>query len=171
MKVPVKLLGLHFAPSSGATVVLLGEFDNPDRVLPIFIGPAEARSIAMAMAEVEISRPQTHDLFVDVIEALGAKLVSVDVNDLIDSTFFADLSLEHDGETVVVSSRPSDGIALAVRVGAPVNVESAVLDEAAVVVDHDVDTPFADDEIDQIVERFQSYLETVTPDDFVDPND
>jgi len=117
-------------------VVILREKDS-DRYLPIWIGPMEADAIAVRLQDVSVARPMTHDLLRNTIEQLGARVVHIIVNDLLNDTFFARIVLDVQGQTVEIDSRPSDAIALAVRVEAPIFVEESVLDRAGVVLDED----------------------------------
>lgn len=102
-------------------VVLLAVETEPD-VLPIFIGFEEARSIAQGMDAIDIGRPLTHDLLLDVVEELGGRIERVVVTGLEDGTYVADLHLNTPREDVVVDIRPSDGLALAARTNAPIEV-------------------------------------------------
>jgi len=115
-------------------VVILREKES-DRYLPIWIGPAEADAIAVRLQDVTVARPLTHDLLRNLIEQLGARVAYIVVNDLSNDTFFARIVLDVNGETMEVDSRPSDAIALAVRVEAPIFAEDDVLDRAGVVLD------------------------------------
>ncbi|GBD13065.1 hypothetical protein HRbin24_01088 [bacterium HR24] len=117
-------------------VVILKE-KEADRYLPIWIGPAEADAIAVRLQEVAVPRPLTHDLLRSVIEALGASVSYVLVNDLANDTFFAKIYLEVNGRLLEVDSRPSDAIALAVRVQAPIFADESVLDKAGVRLDEE----------------------------------
>jgi hypothetical protein len=117
-------------------VVILREKDA-DRYLPIWIGPAEADAIAVRLQDVSVARPLTHDLLRNLIEQLGGRVSYIVVNDVANDTFFARIVLEVNGETMEVDSRPSDAIALAVRVEAPIYAEEAVLDRAGVVLDEE----------------------------------
>lgn len=117
-------------------VVILKEKDA-DRYLPIWIGPAEADAIAVRLQEVSVARPLTHDLLRSVIDALGATVSHIVVNELTNDTFFAKIYLEADGRSLVIDSRPSDAIALAVRVQVPIYAEEAVLDKAGVRLDQE----------------------------------
>lgn len=114
-------------------VVILREKDS-DRYLPIWIGPAEADAIAVRLQDVAVSRPLTHDLIRNLIEQLGARVVYIVVNDLSNDTFYARIVLDVAGQTMEVDSRPSDAIALAVRVEAPIYAEESVLDRAGMVL-------------------------------------
>ncbi len=117
-------------------VVILREKDT-DRYLPIWIGPAEADAIAVRLQDVAVARPLTHDLLRNLIEQLGGRVAYIVVSDLSNDTFFARIILDVNGETVEVDSRPSDAIALAVRVDAPIYAEDSVLDRAGVLLDED----------------------------------
>ncbi|HXG42817.1 MAG: bifunctional nuclease family protein [Dehalococcoidia bacterium] len=117
-------------------VVILKE-KEADRYLPIWIGPAEADAIAVRLQEVAVPRPLTHDLLRSVIEALGASVSYVLVNDLANDTFYAKIYLEVNGRLLEVDSRPSDAIALAVRVQAPIFAEESVLERAGVRLDEE----------------------------------
>ena len=115
-------------------VVILREKDS-DRYLPIWIGPAEADAIAVRLQDVSVARPLTHDLLRNMIEQLGARVAYIVVNDLENDTFYARIVLDVNGRTLEVDSRPSDAIALAVRVDAPIFAEESVLDRAGVILD------------------------------------
>lgn len=117
-------------------VVILKEKDA-ERYLPIWIGPAEADSIAVKLQDVAVARPLTHDLLRSVIEALGAKVTSIIVCDLKNDTFYAKINLSVNGECVEVDSRPSDAIALAVRVQVPIYADESVLDKAGIILDRE----------------------------------
>ncbi|MCZ2111161.1 MAG: bifunctional nuclease family protein [Dehalococcoidia bacterium] len=117
-------------------VVILREKDS-DRYLPIWIGPSEADAIAVRLQDVSVARPMTHDLLRNTIEKLGGTVAYIVVNDLENDTFFARIVLDVHGETMEIDSRPSDAIALAVRVEAPIYAEEAVLDRAGVILDEE----------------------------------
>src|SRR6476646_2455156 len=115
-------------------VVILKETDN-ERYLPIWIGPYEADAIALELQEVSVARPLTHDLMRTIIGDLGASVTHVLINDLRDDTFFARIVLDANGQHMEIDSRPSDAIALAVRVKCSIFVDEAVLDKAGVTLD------------------------------------
>ena len=117
-------------------VVILRE-KGSDRYLPIWIGPAEADAIAVRLQDVSVSRPLTHDLLRSMIEQLGGRVTHIVVSDLNNDTFFARIVLDVRGEALEVDSRPSDAIALAVRVEVPIFAEETVLDRAGVVLDEE----------------------------------
>jgi bifunctional DNase/RNase len=149
----VEVLGVRVEMPSNQPIVLLREVEG-DRYLPIWIGATEATAIAYVQQGVVPPRPLTHDLLKDVIDALDRSLIEVRITRLEDGVFFAELHLS---EGVVVSARPSDAIALALRMSSPIEVDDAVLDEAGVII--------PDEEEDE-VERFREFLDQVTPEDF-----
>src|SRR5438876_8021366 len=115
-------------------VVVLKE-KGTDRYLPIWIGNNEADAIVIQLQNVPVPRPQTHDLLKSVIGQLGAKVSHIVVNDLNDEVFYARINIDLDGKHVEIDSRPSDAIALAVRMQAPIYAEDTVLDKAGVALD------------------------------------
>lgn len=158
----MELLGVRLELPANAPVVLLREQVGEQRVLPIYIGPEEAKAIALALEGVVPPRPLTHDLLRDVLGALSVEVVRVSVTALEDRTFYAELELRVDGRAVRVSSRPSDAIALAVRVDAPIFAAEAVLDEAAAAPEEEGDGQ----EQEEIVEEFREFIDQVNPEDF-----
>lgn len=121
-------------------VVILKE-KHSERYLPIWIGSAEADSIAVKLQDVSVPRPLTHDLLRNVIGALGAQVVSIIVCDLRNDTFYAKIILSVDSKNLEIDSRPSDAIALAVRVGVPIYAEESVLDKAGILLDKESGKP------------------------------
>jgi bifunctional DNase/RNase len=138
---------------SNQPIVLLKETAG-DRYLPIWIGAVEATAIAFAQQGVVPARPLTHDLLKDILEALGADLTAVTITDLRDGVYYADLQFANG---VTVSARPSDAIALAIRIGTTIYAEEAVLAEAGVAIP---------DEQESEVEKFREFLDQVSPEDF-----
>ncbi len=112
-------------------MVVLKETDNA-RYLPIWIGPFEADAITIQLQGVQVARPLTHDLLKSLIRALNVKVSHITVNDLRNNTFFAEIVLDVKGEEMQIDARPSDAIALAVRVGVPIFVADHVMDQAAI---------------------------------------
>jgi bifunctional DNase/RNase len=155
----LSLIGVRVEVPTNQPIVLLRE-EGGDRFLPIFIGSPEATAIVYALQGLETPRPMTHDLFKSVLDDLAANLQRVDITELHDGTFYAEIELERNGERTRISSRPSDAIALAVRYGAeiPIYADEAVLEEAGVL--------FEEDEEEEQVEQFREFLDTVTPEDF-----
>ncbi len=155
--IPVELVGVRVELPTNQPIVLLREIGGA-RYLPIWIGASEATAIAFAMEGIQPQRPLTHDLLRDSVEALNANVDRVMVTELRDGIFYADLVLRSNGAEVVVSSRPSDAIALAARTGSPIFVFPTVFEEAGV--------EMRDEEEEHEVEQFRSFLESVTPEDF-----
>ena len=121
-------------------VVILKEKES-ERYLPIWIGPAEADAIAVKLQEYQVPRPLTHDLLGNIIGALGAAVSSIIVCDLQNDTFFAKIVLAFNGNQIEIDSRPSDAIALAVRVKVPIFAEETVLDKAGIIIDPETGKP------------------------------
>lgn len=118
-------------------IVVLREVDA-ERYLPIWIGPYEAESITVALQEVEVARPQTHDLLKSVFTTLNAHIVRVEVISLRDEVFYGNIVASVDGKTFEIDSRPSDAIALAVRAHVPILVSKEVMDSAGITPDQEV---------------------------------
>lgn len=125
-------------------VVILKE-KMSDRYLPIWIGPAEADAIAVKLQNVTVARPLTHDLLHSVIDALRASVSYIVVNELQHDTFYAKIILNIDGEQLEIDSRPSDALALAVRVNAPIYADESVLDKAGIILDKETGKPVSQD--------------------------
>lgn len=131
--------------------VVILRVKGSDRYLPIWVGSAEADSIALRLQDVEVPRPLTHDLFLTAIKSLGATIERIVVSDLNDDTFYAKVVLQCNGTITEVDSRPSDAIALAVRTDAPIYAEDGVLDKAGIKMDPESGQPVStkDNEIQQ----------------------
>lgn len=158
----MELLGIKLELPSNIPIVMLRELQGDRRVLPIFIGLPEANAIHLALEGRTPARPLTHDLMINTLTELGARLDKVVITDLDEGTFYAELHISGPAGAQVVSARPSDGVALAVRVGAPIHVEDAVLDEAAAPAVDDDD----DGASDEVVEQFKEFIDQVKPEDF-----
>jgi uncharacterized protein len=127
--VEMKVHGLFFDSETNQSVVVLKE-EATGRTLPIWVGVFEANAITMGIEHTWTPRPMTHDLLKNVIEGMKATVREIAVNDLKSNTFYAIITLEAGGQVVQIDSRPSDAIALALRVSAPIYVEEKVLDSA-----------------------------------------
>jgi bifunctional DNase/RNase len=143
-------------------VVLLKESGPAGRTLPILIGHEEATAIARAIQGIQPARPLTHDLLRDLIAGLDVEVEAIVITELVDAIFYAEIRMQRDGKNYVVSSRPSDAIALAVRLGTPIHAEEALLDAEAYVLQDDEEEP----EQEEVIERFQRFIEDVRPEDF-----
>nr|WP_187361124.1 bifunctional nuclease family protein [Phytoactinopolyspora mesophila] len=145
---------------SNQPIVLLREVGG-NRYLPIWIGAVEATAIAFAQQGVVPPRPLTHDLFKDVLEAMGTALEQVRITEVRDGTYYAELVFTGGVE---VSSRPSDSIALALRTGSPIYAADMLLDEAGVLM---ADGDSESDEVSEDeVAKFREFLDQVSPEDF-----
>ena len=140
-------------------VVILREVAGQRRVLPIFIGVPEAQAIALTMQNIETPRPMTHDLMKNLLDEVGAQVERITVTELREGTFFAEIILSSQGEVRTVSSRPSDAIALAIRIGSPIYADEDVLEEAGRVEQPD------EEEAEQVVEQFRDFIDHVNPED------
>lgn len=163
--IELELVAVRVELPSNTPVVVLRELGDGHRSLSIFIGGPEAAAIAFAMEGVETPRPLTHDLLVNVVGELGFSLERVDITELRDTTYFAELVLSGAGDSKRVSSRPSDAIALAVRVGCPIFCSEAVMDEAGFVETDLGDEPDPE-RSEAMVEEFRQFIDQVSPEDF-----
>jgi bifunctional DNase/RNase len=148
-------------------VVILKE-KGTNRYLPIWIGPAEADAIAIKLQNVELSRPLTHDLLQSVISTLGASVKYIVVSGLKEDTFYARLALSIDGVELDIDSRPSDALALAVRVGAPIYVEESVLEKAGIILEEE--TGKSEGKVDEQemkgLSAYKDFINTLDLEDF-----
>lgn len=155
--IPMELIGVRIELPTNQPIVLLRETEGT-RYLPIWIGAVEATAIAYALEGVVPQRPLTHDLLKAVSESLGASVARVVVTELRDSVYYADLVLTRGEDEVTVSSRPSDAIALAARMGAPLFATPQVLEDAGIEI--------RDDDEEAEIEKFREFLDDITPEDF-----
>jgi uncharacterized protein len=158
IEVRVAHLGLDRATNS--PVVILQEKDG-ERVLPIWIGPAEASAIAMHLAGVKFARPLTHDLIRQLIIGLGGDLRRVTITQVKDNTYFAELHIYRDDHVIQIDARPSDSIAVALRLNAPIFTRDELLERSSIetVESSDVAEPLDADQL-------KAYLENLDPEDF-----
>ena len=127
--IEVVIASIRVSLMSQNRIVELRE-EGGDRILPIWIGPFEAESITFQLQGVDVPRPLTHDLLKSVIESLGGEVLHILISGLEKSTYYARIVLDVDGDTVEIDSRPSDAIALAVRVNSPIYVADEVMEQA-----------------------------------------
>lgn len=135
--VEVVIDSIRVSLMSQQRIVILREIDN-ERYLPIWIGTPEADSITIALQEVEVSRPLTHDLVKNIFNSLEARVLRVEVIALRDDTFYGNIVAEIDGRTVNIDSRPSDALAIAVRAHVPILVNQSVMDTAGIIPEEDL---------------------------------
>jgi len=150
-------------------VVILKE-KGTNRYLPIWIGPAEADAIAVKLQNVELSRPLTHDLLQSVISTLGASVEYIVVCGLKEDTFYARLALSADGDELDIDSRPSDALALAVRVGAPIYAEESVLEKAGIILEDETGKSIPEGKVDEQelkgLSAYKDFINTLDLEDF-----
>jgi bifunctional DNase/RNase len=161
--IELELVAVRVELPSNTPVVVLRELAGRRRQLSIFIGGPEATAIAFALEGVDTPRPLTHDLFCDVLDELGAQLERVVITELRDTTYFADLQITGGAGESHVSARPSDAVALAVRVGCPIFAAEEVLDEAGFVEEEPEE---GDESPEAVVEEFRQFIDQVSPEDF-----
>lgn len=130
--IEVKIDSLRVSLTNQQRIVVLKQVDS-DRFLPIWIGPYEAEAITIALQEIEVSRPQTHDLVKNMITSLNARLIKAVIKVLKDDVFYGVLVVEVNGKELEIDSRPSDAIAVAVRAHVPIMVSEKVMDEASII--------------------------------------
>ena len=168
LEVRVQSLGLE--RNTNTPVLVLQEREG-DRVLPIWIGPSEARAIAMQMADWTFSRPLTHDLLVSVLKGLGGVLDRVLISREEEATYYAELIIHRDDDTFSVDARPSDSIAVALRMKAKIfvdeslfrNVSAEIVEGESVSLELDTDEAF---ESEKQSESLKDYLRKLNPEDF-----
>lgn len=165
----VELAGIQLDPTTGANLLVLREHDAPHRLLPIVIAGIEAASIAVAATGQRLPQPLTHDLMAALVESLDGHLDAVEVTDLLDGSFLAQLAVSGPTGERHLDTRPSDAVALAVRLHAPLFVSEHVLDQAGVMPEVEDDT-IDSGTIDSEVEDFRTFLEELNPEDFLDPD-
>lgn len=155
MQIEMTIKGLVIDPITNMPIVILRDQEG-QKVLPIWVGIFEANAIALQIENVTTPRPMTHDLLRNVISDLNAAVDKIVVSDLQDNTFYALIHLRVNGEEVAVDARPSDAIALALRVKAPIFVEDTVIDNAKTI-------DFAPGKGDS--ERLAKWLESLDPEE------
>jgi hypothetical protein len=165
--VEVRLRAVRVDLSSNTPVLLLQENDGERRTLPVYIAAPEATSIAYALQGIEVPRPMTHDLIRDLLENLQVHVERVVITELRSSTYFAELHLRHAMDRVVVSCRPSDAVAIAVRTGSSLFVADDLMDSEGVILTIEGDDDYGDDaNPEELVGEFRQFLESIRPEDF-----
>jgi len=167
--VEVALRAVRVDLQSRTPVLVLQETGALRRSIPIFIGEAEAVAIECAVRGVPAPRPLTHDLLKDVITELGATVARVVITELRDATYYAEVHLAAASGTAIVSSRPSDAVALALRTESPLYVDDALMDEEGRLIelaDEEDEGDEVDGDVDELAEQFRDFLDTVHPEDF-----
>jgi uncharacterized protein len=166
--IEVKVQSLGLDRSNNNPVVILQE-DEGERILPIWIGPGEASAIAMQLADWSFSRPLTHDLLVSVLSGLGGSLERVIITRVVDNTYFAELVIHRNGDVISVDARPSDSIAVALRLNARIFVDETLLEQATVEIAEDDSVPLEQEpsaKPEGTPEDLKEYLKKLNPEDF-----
>lgn len=164
-----RVLGVTISPGTNSMVVLLEE-ESGGRVLPIWIGEFEGSNIEMALRGIQPPRPFPYDLMLDLINQLGSTVDGVTVTSLRDNTFFAEVEIVRDGKHIILDSRPSDAIAIAVRCQAPIYVSDDVLEQAGMprrllrklleAREESAETP------EEEISHFKEFLGRIRPEEF-----
>lgn len=163
--VRVLLRAVRVDLQTNTPVLLLQETEGEGRTLPIFIGNPEATAIAYALQGVPMPRPLTHDLMKDVLGALSVTLEHVVITELRSQTYFAELHLVRGQERTVVSSRPSDAVAVAVRTETPIFVSDELMESEGIILALDSEED-GEDNPEELVGEFRQFLDSVRPEDF-----
>jgi len=154
----MRVMGIALDTRTGSPIVVLHDKDNR-RALPIWIGSAEASAIIRKIENLAVSRPMTHDLIIDIVEKTGYTIDKIEINDVEKETYYAKIFLVNDDDKVIeIDARPSDAIAVAIRVDAPIFVTANVLSNGS------VSTDTAKDEEES--EDFKNFIQSVKPSDF-----
>ncbi len=161
MLIKMKVAGLTIDPMTNTPIVILKDLEEK-KAIPIWIGLFEASAIATELEKITFSRPMTHDLVCEILKAVRVELLKIEIHDLRNNTFFANIHLLRDNEPLVVDSRPSDAIALALRANAPIFVAEKVIEKS-----RNVDFGKKITELDNLKdEKLKEFLESLSPEDF-----
>ena len=156
--IEMKVMGIAIDTASGSPIIVLNDKDNR-KALPIWIGSAEASAIIRKIENIKVLRPMTHDLIIDIIEKTGYKVDRVEINDVEKDTYFSTIYLsDANGNEVTIDSRPSDAIAVAIRVDAPIFVSAKVLADGSVSCDNEKDEAES--------QEFRNFIQSIKPSDF-----
>ena len=166
--VEVVIDSIRVSLMSQQRVVILREM-NSDRYLPIMVGIYEAEHLTLALQDVEVSRPLTYDLFVNILDTLNAEVTHIEVVSLKDETYFGNIVLSINGTLHNIDSRPSDAMNLAIRMQVPIFVADEVLEEAGQIPEEDLADSGLDEELDSDrLSIFENYLDQISPDESKD---
>ncbi len=161
MFIEVKVSGLTIDPLTNTPIVILKDLEEK-KIIPIWIGLFEASAIATELEKIAFSRPMTHDLIMEMLRSLGAAVARIEITDLKNNTFFANILLEQGSRKFVVDARPSDAIAIALRANAPIFVDDKVINKS-----RNIDFGAKISDLDNITkEKLKDFLENLSPEDF-----
>jgi bifunctional DNase/RNase len=156
----MQIYGVSFDMVGKQPIVLLKTIDD-NRFLPIWIGHPEAAAILMKLQGADTPRPMTHDLIIDMLDQVESKCERISITEIRDSTFYASITLSVTGTEVEIDSRPSDALAIAVRLSLPIFVAEEVIDESSIEFDQ------GEEDNEQVVEKFKDFLDDISPEDFL----
>ena len=156
MEIEMKIRGLMMDPTANTPIIILKDV-NGEAMLPIWVGAFEANAIALEIEKLPSQRPMTHDLIKNILLEFGATVRRIIITDLIDNTFYAAIELLKDGDVIVIDSRPSDAIALAMRVDCPIYVCEDVIHTSASTIIEEVQTDEDDDWPDDLLDDASDY--------------
>jgi bifunctional DNase/RNase len=152
-------------------VVILRELDS-ERYLPIMVGIYEAEHLTLALQDVEVARPLTYELFVNILDTLNAQVMQIEVVSLKEETYFGNIVISINGNIHNIDSRPSDAMNLAIRLQVPIFVAEEVLEEAGLIPEDDLSDADIDEELDsERLSVFENFLEEIKPDDDQESSD
>jgi bifunctional DNase/RNase len=160
MLTPMVIAGLTVDPLTNSPIVILKEIQG-EKTLPIWIGLLEATAIASELEGIKFSRPMTHDLLRNIMSVVDVKVNRVEVCDLKNNTYFAIIHLTHGGKEMSIDARPSDALAISLRMGAPIFVSDEVIKKSA-----QIDLKAEPEDKSEQGKKWQDILEKLNPDDF-----
>jgi bifunctional DNase/RNase len=156
--IEMQVMGIAIDTRSGSPIVVLNDKENR-KALPIWIGSAEASAIIRKIENIQVARPMTHDLIINLIEVAGYTITRIEIDDVDKETYFANIIMTNDeGKELQVDSRPSDAIALAIRADAPIFVSTKVLADGSVSCDSTKD--------EEEAQEFKDFIQSIKPSDF-----
>ncbi len=156
--IEMKVMGIAIDTASGSPIIVLNDLENR-KALPIWIGSAEASAIIRKIENIKVLRPMTHDLIISVIEKTGYFVDRIEINDVEQETYYSTIFLSNEeGNEIAIDSRPSDAIAVAIRVDAPIFVSAKVLADGSVSCDSEKDEAES--------EEFRNFIQSIKPSDF-----
>lgn len=156
--IEMKVMGIAIDTASGSPIIVLNDIENR-KALPIWIGSAEASAIIRKIENIKVLRPMTHDLIIDIVEKTGYDVSRVEINDVENDTYYATIFLINDeGKEITIDSRPSDAVAVAIRVDAPIFVSAKVLADGSVSCNSEKD--------EEESQEFKNFVQSIKPSDF-----
>lgn len=156
--IEMKVMGIAIDTASGSPIIVLNDIENR-KALPIWIGSAEASAIIRKIENIKVLRPMTHDLIIDIVEKTGYTVSRVEINDVENDTYYSTIYLiNDDGNEITIDSRPSDAVAVAIRVDAPIFVSAKVLADGSVSCNSEKD--------EEESQEFKNFVQSIKPSDF-----